>query len=121
MPDPRPADVLANERTYLAYVRTSLAFVAFGFVIARFALLSRESSAVVRFQHIPQAGTSLYFGFLMVLLGIVVGIVGSVRYARADRALREGRDAALSPTVAYIGGALLTLIGALVAFDLLRY
>jgi len=30
----RATDALANERTYLAYVRTALAFIAFGFVIA---------------------------------------------------------------------------------------
>lgn len=119
-PEIRAADVLANERTYLAYVRTSLAFVAFGFVVARFALVSREISAFAKL-HVPHPGTSLLFGVIMVFLGIVVGIVGTVRYANADRAIREGRDAAMSPAIAYAGGALLTLIGALVAVDLLRY
>ena len=38
----RATDTLANERTYLAYVRTALAFIAFGFVIARFSLFARE-------------------------------------------------------------------------------
>lgn len=116
----RPTDVLANERTYLAYVRTSLAFIAFGFVVARFALFSRELSALARFD-VPKTGVSLYFGIVVVILGIVVGVVGAVRYARADRAIREGRDAALSPTVAYVGGALLALIGAVVAANLFRY
>ncbi|MEO6913559.1 MAG: DUF202 domain-containing protein [Candidatus Baltobacteraceae bacterium] len=34
MNDVRAADALANERTYLAYVRTALAFIAFGFAQA---------------------------------------------------------------------------------------
>jgi uncharacterized membrane protein YidH (DUF202 family) len=41
----RATDALANERTYLAYVRTALAFIGFGFVIARFSLFTREFAA----------------------------------------------------------------------------
>ena len=44
---PRANDVLANERTYLAYIRTALAFIAFGFVVARFSLFAREFAALV--------------------------------------------------------------------------
>src|SRR5450755_4081447 len=36
----RVTDHLANERTFLAYVRTSLSLLAFGFVIANFAVLA---------------------------------------------------------------------------------
>ncbi|MBV9232636.1 MAG: DUF202 domain-containing protein, partial [Candidatus Eremiobacteraeota bacterium] len=40
-------DTLANERTYLAYIRTALAFIAFGFVIARFSLFAREFASLM--------------------------------------------------------------------------
>ena len=43
----RATDTLANERTFLAYVRTALAFIAFGFVIARFSLFAREFAMLV--------------------------------------------------------------------------
>ena len=114
----KATDVLANERTYLAYVRTALAFVAFGFVIARFSLFAREIASVTHV-HVAQAGQSLYFGTGMALLGVVVGIVGAVRYARAEQALREGRISSLGPKMAYAGAALIAAIGALVAADLL--
>lgn len=114
----KATDVLANERTYLAYVRTALAFVAFGFVIARFSLFAREISLVAHV-HISRAGSSVAFGTVMALLGALVGIVGAVRYARVERALRDGRVSALAPRMAYWGAALIAVVGALVAADLL--
>lgn len=40
------SDYLANERTYLAYIRTAFSFIAFGFVIARFVLFTHEISRI---------------------------------------------------------------------------
>src|SRR6266536_2625555 len=36
------SEILANERTFLAWVRTSIAVMSLGFVIARFSLWMRE-------------------------------------------------------------------------------
>jgi putative membrane protein len=41
------ADYLANERTFLAWVRTSIALMGFGFVIVKFALFIRQISYVL--------------------------------------------------------------------------
>lgn len=114
------SDSLANERTYLAYIRTALAFIAFGFVVARFALFSREISVVAHIA-IPHVGLSKNLGTAMVLLGVVVGIAGGVRYASTERALKEGRSPALAPLVAYLGAAVVTAIGAVIAIDLFRF
>lgn len=110
----RAADSLANERTYLAYLRTALAFVAFGFVIARFALFSREISIVAHIT-VPHAGLSRIFGAAMVAIGILVALLGGMRYAVTQRALNEGGNAPLSPAIAYTGAALIAVIGAAVA------
>ena len=114
----KATDVLANERTYLAYVRTALAFVAFGFVIARFSLFAREISQVAHI-HVSRASSSGVFGTVMAVLGVLVGVVGAVRYARAEKALREGRVSSLAPKMAYLGAALIAAVGAFVAVDLL--
>ena len=116
----RAADSLANERTYLAYVRTALAFIAFGFVVARFALFSREISVVAHI-NVPHAGTSRFFGAAMVVAGIVVAMVGGIRYAATDYALRQGRTRPLSSALAYAGAALIAVIGAVIAAELFRF
>lgn len=114
----RPTDVLANERTYLAYVRTALAFVAFGFVIARFSLFAREISVVLHV-HVAKAGASGIFGTVMALLGVLVALVGAFRYARADTELRAGRASSLPPGIAYLGAVIIAAVGAFVAVDIL--
>ncbi len=47
-PNPnRQRDHQANERTYLAWLRTSLALIGFGFAIARFGLFTRQISSAL--------------------------------------------------------------------------
>jgi uncharacterized membrane protein YidH (DUF202 family) len=120
-PDPvRATDVLANERTYLAYVRTALAFVAFGFVIARFSLFTKEFADLMH-ANVVTAGISTAFGTAMAVFGIAVALLGTWRYARTDRGLRAGRVVGL-PTLAAHGLALfVAAIGGIVAFELLAY
>lgn len=118
--DVRATDTLANERTFLAYIRTALAFIAFGFVIARFALFAREFSLLV---HGPthSEGISTGFGTGMALFGIAVALIGAWRYARTDRRLLEGRVARLSTTMGYVLSLSVVAIGAVVAMALLSY
>ena len=116
----RATDTLANERTYLAYVRTALAFIAFGFVIARFSLFAREVSALMH-HPIAGAGLSVSFGTAMAIFGIGVALLGAWRYARTDRELREGRVSTLSGLAGYLISLFVVAIGAVVAFELLLY
>jgi putative membrane protein len=121
MPEPiRATDTLANERTYLAYIRTALAFIAFGFVIARFSLFAREFSVLVHSAN-PEPGLSTTFGTSMAAFGIVVALLGAWRYARTDRMLREGRISTLSGLTGYLISLFVVAIGAVVAFALVSY
>jgi putative membrane protein len=121
MPEPvRATDTLANERTYLAYIRTALAFIAFGFVIARFSLFAREFSLLIHSSH-PEPGLSVTFGTGMAGFGIVVALLGAWRYARTDRGLREGRVVALAGLTGYAISLFVVAIGAVVAFALISY
>src|SRR5580698_7907732 len=87
--EPTPRHYLANERTFLAYVRTALSFIAFGFVVARFALFAHEMAAV---EHLATTPTyvSNSLGIAMTAVGIGVALFGAARYAQQDRALRSG-------------------------------
>ncbi len=115
--DVRAADVLANERTFLAYLRTALAFIAFGFVIARFALFAREITLVAHVSY-PRAHASTGFGIATVVGGVVIALYGAVRYATTDAALCRDETAAMPPWAAIVGSAAIAAIGTLVACDL---
>jgi len=113
----RATDVLANERTYLAYVRTALAFIGFGFVIARFSLFEREFEAIAHAR--VESGTiSTTFGTAMAVFGVALGLFGAWRYAQTDRGLRESRIVGFSPVAGYLIATLVATIGLVVAFSL---
>ena len=116
---PQTSDALANERTYLAYLRTSLSFIAFGFVIARFSLFTREISLVAHIT-LAQSGSSLFFGVSMAIVGVFVGVAGAWRYIATDRALRRGGTNALSTRIALAGAGVVALVGVIVSVELLR-
>jgi putative membrane protein len=111
-------DVLANERTYLAYVRTALAFIAFGFVIARFSLFAREFAVLVH-EKVEEPGLSASFGTAMAVFGVFLALLGAWRYSVTDRGLREGRVVLLSTVTGYFVSLFVAAIGAIVAFALL--
>lgn len=115
--DIRATDTLANERTFLAYVRTALAFVAFGYVIARFSLFSQEIAVVAHIE-VPRQATTV-FGITMAIMGIAVGLYGSYRYVATDRGLHRREVVAMPQWAAVVSGTVIAAIGIFVAFELL--
>lgn len=72
---------LAGERTLLAWIRTSLALMGFGFIVAKFGLFLHEVIELRLMQskqsgnvHIPGTGWSLWIGVALVALGVLVNI-----------------------------------------------
>lgn len=116
-PEIRATDTLANERTFLAYVRTALSFVAFGYVIARFSLFTREISIIAHVTVPGQAST--FFGVAVAVTGIVVGLYGSYRYVATDRGLHRGNVVGMPSWVATVCGLAVASIGVVVAVELL--
>ena len=78
--DRRAREHLANERTLLAWVRTSLALIALGVVVARFAVFLRASNVAT-----ASSVTSTAFGIALVGGGFTAGLVGLVRFLRVKR------------------------------------
>ncbi len=73
-------DHLANERTFLAWIRTGLATMTFGFVIERFGLLLRELGLRNRTIVIFSVPFSAIIGVSLTLLGVVVIIMALLNF-----------------------------------------
>lgn len=81
-----PRVFFAAERTLLAWNRTSLALMAFGFVIERFGLFV---TILLPKHDMPlQRGLSFWTGLAFVLLGAVVAAYSTVQYRKVLRTLK---------------------------------
>jgi putative membrane protein len=112
MPDPvaDPRVYFAAERTMLAWLRTGIAIMAFGFVVARFGLFLRLLHAQGGTPAGP--GLSPYLGGALVGLGVLATAGGAIQYQRFYRTLppqdrppssSKGFVLALSWTLVLIG------------------
>jgi putative membrane protein len=86
----RARDHLANERTFLAWVRTSVAIVVFGFAIGRFAIAMRQ---LTEFQSRGSrtTGFSVWMGMSAILAGVVMVGAGLMRYRKTRAQLDQGK------------------------------
>src|ERR1035438_3023133 len=86
-----PRVYFAAERTLLAWVRTGLAMMGFGFVVARFGLFLREIEATRPGAATPhQFRLSLWFGTALVLMGVLSNILSAIHYHKRVNDLRRG-------------------------------
>jgi len=81
---------MANERTFLAWIRTSIGIMAFGFVVEKFALFLKQVSYFLGKQApAPSPGYSSFFGIFLVGLGTLMGVLAFIRYKKVERQIDE--------------------------------
>jgi putative membrane protein len=100
---PRYSDHAANERTFLAWVRTGLAIVAFGFVVERLNLFlvllaDSASTAAIRKLWSDRLSTPLgrYDGLALIIVGIALIVIAAIRFARTTRYIDDPEPRAMS-------------------------
>ena len=118
-PNRDPRIYLAAERTFLAWLRTSLAMMGFGFVVARFGLFMREIAPAQSTTPPSPAGLSVKGGTALVMAGVLVAIASMVRYRRMVQRIDRGAELAGPSWLAISISIGLALIGSVLAIRLI--
>jgi uncharacterized membrane protein YidH (DUF202 family) len=93
----RARDHMANERTFLAWIRTSIGVMAFGFVVEKFALFIKQIAVLLgnsNEQLFPKTTSSLQgyssiFGVLLVALGVLICLLAFIKYKRTEKQIEN--------------------------------
>jgi uncharacterized membrane protein YidH (DUF202 family) len=88
---------MANERTFLAWIRTSIGIMAFGFVVEKFALFIKQISYVLETSSLPgtpippppSPGYSSAVGIFLVGLGALLVVLAFIKYKKRERQIDE--------------------------------
>jgi putative membrane protein len=88
------SDHAANERTFLAWVRTAIAMMGFGFVIERFDLFLRATPVVIASHTTTSHNLRLgeLAGLAVMLAGLATLVVAVVRFVRTSRMIDDTAD-----------------------------
>lgn len=95
----RYSDHAANERTFLAWVRTGIAIIAFGFVVEKFNLSVRTMAEASK----ADAGSRLNFdrftgafchydGLALIVIGIALILISLFRFIRTGRMIDDAQS-----------------------------
>ena len=112
---PRFNDHAANERTYLAWVRTAIAVMAFGFLVERFDLFltyaSTNASRAAHRLHL-HLRTTEWVGLLLIVFGALIILLASARFLRNRRDIAQERmEDYAGPVGEKLLAAILVLLG----------
>jgi putative membrane protein len=111
-----PRVFFAAERTLLAWNRTSLTLMAFGFVIERFGLFLH---VLLPKQGMPvERGISFWVGIAFILLGAYSALTATVQYRKVLKTLKPIE---IPDGYSVHGGAIINLLVALLGLALVVY
>lgn len=115
--DPRVR--FAAERTLLAWIRTSIALMGFGFVLSRFGMFLREIAAVTNVAPRP-VGPSMVIGVMLTFTGVVVLLSSSWEYWKIIRRINQRLPfQPLRWSTSFFTATLMTVFGIILTFYLI--
>lgn len=104
----------ANERTFLAWLRTSIALISFGFAIARFGIFLRQLDQTLT-QQPDRSGawfSSETLGIALVIFGVFLIALAASRYRAVFRQIEQG-DYQPNPVIIWVVAAIAMALGLL--------
>jgi len=109
-------DYLAAERTVLAWIRTGIALMGLGFVLARFGLFLQEFNRLEPDFPARSYGISLWIGVALILMGVSVCLLSMFRHLRMLKQLQAGESLYLRRPLMVIAVAVaLVILGLIMA------
>ena len=112
----RYSDHAANERTFLAWVRTAIAIMAFGFLVERFDLFLEIARQTLARRSLSVGGQSLgnVAGLILIGLGAAMIILALQRFRRTAKEI-DSAEPTPGSGAAVIGAALFVYLSYTVA------
>jgi putative membrane protein len=112
------SDHLANERTFLAWIRTSVSVIGLGFVVAKFSVWLRELSVRIDQTTPPprQTGLSMPLGVILMLFGGLLALLAAWRYRAVKAAILKSEPAEAEVTMTAV-----SIVVACIALALIIY
>jgi putative membrane protein len=114
--DERVRDHLANERTYLAWLRTGISTMGFGVVIAKLRYLFAAAGPIRASGGIVHASN---IGLVLVVIGLITVVLSARHYVTVRRQIREGRFTA-SASLAVGLAVVIALLGVVIIWYLVE-
>ncbi|MGD0024722.1 MAG: DUF202 domain-containing protein [Xanthobacteraceae bacterium] len=113
----RYSDHAANERTFLAWVRTAIAVMAFGFLIEKFDLFLQVAAPQMALQQLAPHGQKFAnaAGLAFIAIGVAMIVIAGIRFAGTAKAIEaddtmpspgERFDLALAALIGLLGASL---------------
>ena len=116
----RVSDHLANERTFLAWLRTGIGIMAFGFVVVKFSLFVKQLTLLLgKDKIIEQKGYSALLGILLVAAGLLMTLLAYARFKRTQKQIDENSFRSSSYLLSFVVG-FVTLISLLLIVYLIE-
>ena len=121
--DKRVSDHLANERTFLAWIRTAIGIMAFGFVVVRFSLFMRQMESLLGrpggataagsgAATVPGGGHSVLIGIVLVASGLLTTLFAFIRFKKTEARIESG-DYRTSSLLIWLVTAFILLVSVL--------